>query len=429
MAVLEIAESLTVEQTEELNPFKIAQQQLDNVAERIGLDPGAHQRLRQPKRVLTVSIPTQMDDGTLQVFTGYRVHHSLDRGPAKGGIRYHPDVTLDEVSALAMWMTWKCALVDIPFGGAKGGVVCNPKEMSQMEIEHMTRRLTSELMIILGPDKDIPAPDVNTNAQIMAWILDTYSMNVGHSVPSVVTGKPLSVGGSRGREEATSRGCMYTVIEALKHLEIPIEDARVIVQGFGNVGCIAAHLLQEEGATVVAVSDSQGGIYNPAGLNIAEVAAHKRQSGQVSGFPETDVVSNAELLELECEVLIPAALENQITEANADCIRAQIVAEGANGPTTPKADEILCDRGVLLLPDILANAGGVTVSYFEWVQGMMELFWTEEEVNGRLHRIMYQAFNDVLALSLREEVDMRTAAYMLAVARVAEAVHIRGRYP
>ena len=415
--------------SEELNPLKIARQQLDNVAERIHLDQDSYERLRQPKRTLAVSIPTEMDDGSLRVFTGYRVHHSLDRGPAKGGIRYHPGVTLDEVTALAMWMTWKCALVNIPFGGAKGGVICNPKEMSSKEVERMTRRLVSELMIILGPEKDIPAPDVNTNAQIMAWILDTYSMNVGHSVPSVVTGKPLSVGGSRGREEATSRGCVCTVMEALKHLEMPVQNARVVVQGFGNVGRIAAQLIRQEGATVVGVSDSQGGVYDPSGLDIEQVAVHKQETGQVTGFPAADKVSNAELLELECEVLIPAALENQITESNAGRIQARIVAEGANGPTTPTADRILADRGILLLPDILANAGGVTVSYFEWVQGLMELFWSEQEVNERLHRIMCQAFQDVLEVTLREKVDMRLAAYMLAVSRVAEANRIRGRYP
>ena len=428
MSVIDVA-SPEVESVEELNPLEIARQQLDRAAERIGLDPGVHERLRQPMRALTVSVPIEMDDGTLRVFTGYRVHHNLQRGPAKGGIRYHPAVTLDEVTALAMWMTWKCALVDIPFGGAKGGVVCDPKMMSPTEIERLTRRLTSELMIILGPDKDIPAPDVNTNAQTMAWIMDTYSTNVGHSVPSVVTGKPLSVGGSKGREEATSQGCVWTVQEALKHLDMPMDEVRVAVQGFGNVGRIAAQLLQREGARVVAVSDSQGGIYNPGGLDVEQVATHKRMTGQVVDLLGTEAVSNTELLELECEVLIPAALENQITAANAERIRARIVAEGANGPTSPAADEILHDRGILLLPDILANAGGVTVSYFEWVQGLMEFFWTEEEVGQRLHRIMCSAFRDVLETALREAVDMRTAAYMLAVARVAEASQIRGLYP
>ncbi len=411
------------------NPLQVALQQLDNVAQRIDLSQASYERLRHPKRVITVGIPTEMDDGSLQVFTGYRVHHSLERGPAKGGIRYHPGVTLDEVTALAMWMTWKCSLVDIPYGGAKGGVICDPKRMSVNEVERMTRRLTSELMIILGPDQDIPAPDVNTNAQTMAWIMDTYSMNVGHSVPSVVTGKPLAIGGSRGREEATGRGCVCTIMEAAKHLNLPLEGARVAVQGFGNVGRIAAQILQTEGATVVAVSDSSGGIYNPGGLDVDRVAEHKREAGQVAGFPGSDNVTNSELLELECDVLVPAALENQITRDNAGSVKAKIVAEGANGPTTPEADQVLADRGVLLLPDILANAGGVTVSYFEWVQGLSEFFWSETEVNQRLHEIMCRTFAQVLEVSLREKVDMRLAAYMLAVARVAEASEIRGLYP
>ncbi len=420
---------MVMEVDEALNPLAIARQQLDNVAERLNLDQFVYERLRHPRRTISVSVPVVMDDGSVQVFTGYRVHHNLFRGPAKGGIRYHPDVTLDEVSALAMWMTWKCALVDIPFGGAKGGVICNPKEMSLGEQERMTRRLTAELMIILGPDKDIPAPDVNTNAQTMGWILDTYSMNVGHSVPSVVTGKPLSVGGSRGREEATGRGCIRTVLEALKHLEIEVEGVRVAVQGFGNVGKIAAGLIQGRGASIVAVSDSRGGIYNPNGLDVEGVAAHKAETGQVTGFPEADGVTNEEVLELDCDVLIPAALENQITGQNADRIRAKVVAEGANGPTIPAADEILYDRGIFLIPDILANAGGVTVSYFEWVQGLMQFFWSEEEVNEKLRTIMHKAFHDTLEVSIREKVDMRVAAYLLAVSRTAEAGKTLGVYP
>ena len=413
----------------EVNPLEMAQQQLDDVADRINLNEGVRRRLRQPQRALTVSIPTEMDDGTLQIFTGFRVQHSLLRGPTKGGIRYHPEVTLDEVTALAMWMTWKCALVNIPYGGAKGGVVCNPKEMSIKEVERLTRRFTVELMIFLGPDKDIPAPDVNTNAQIMAWMLDTYSMNVGHSVPSVVTGKPLVVGGSRGREEATSRGCVCTVMEALKHLGMSVEGVRVAVQGFGNVGRTAARLLQDAGATVVAVSDSRGGIHRERGLDIRGVQEHKREAGQVGGFPGADPVSNEELLELDCDVLIPAALGNQITEANAGRIRARIVAEGANGPTTPGADRILGERDIFLLPDILANAGGVTVSYFEWVQGLMQFFWSEEEVNEQLYRIMGQAFRDVLQVAQEENLYMRTAAQILAVKRVAQAEEVRGKYP
>ena len=410
-------------------PLRVALQQLDNVAERIHLSQGSYERLRHPKRVITASVPTEMDDGSLHVFTGYRVHHSLDRGPAKGGIRYHPEVTLDEVTALAMWMTWKCSLVDIPYGGAKGGVICDPKRMSIKEIERMTRRLTSELMIILGPEKDIPAPDLNTNAQTMAWIMDTYSMNVGYSVPSVVTGKPISIGGSRGREEATGRGCVCTIIEAARHLSLSLEGARVAIQGFGQVGGAVARVIREEGATVVAVSDETGGIYNPRGLDMEAAATHHREFGEFGGFPEADEVTNAELLELECEVLVPAAVGNQITGHNAGRVNARIVAEGANGPTTPEADLILADRGIFLLPDILANAGGVTVSYFEWVQGLMEFFWSEPEVKERLHEIMCRTFAQVLEVSLREKVDMRLAAYMLAVARVAEASEIRGRYP
>ncbi len=420
---------MVMEVGEALNPLAIARQQLDNVAERLNLNQSVYKLLRHPRRTVSVSVPVVMDDGSVQVFTGYRVHHNLFRGPAKGGIRYHPDVTLDEVSALAMWMTWKCALVDIPFGGAKGGVVCNPKEMSLGEQERMTRRLTSELMIILGPDKDIPAPDVNTNAQTMGWILDTYSMNVGHSVPSVVTGKPLAVGGSRGREEATGRGCVRTVLEALKHLEIEVEGVRVAVQGFGNVGRIAAGLMQGRRASIVAVSDSQGGIYNPNGLDVEKVAAYKAETGQVAGFPGADEVTNEEVLEVDCDVLIPAALENQITERNADRIRASVVAEGANGPTIPAADEILYDRGIFLIPDILANAGGVTVSYFEWVQGLMQFFWSEEEVNEKLRTVMRKAFHDTLEVSIREKVDMRVAAYLLAVSRTAEAGKTLGVYP
>ena len=414
---------------EELNPLAMARQQLDEVAVHIHLEADVHERLKHCKRTLIVAVPTSMDDGSLQVFTGYRVHHNLARGPAKGGIRYHPGVSLDEVSALAMWMTWKCALMDIPFGGAKGGVVCNPKEMSLRELELMTRRLTSELMIILGPDKDIPAPDINTNAQTMAWILDTYSMNVGHSVPSVVTGKPVSVGGSRGREEATGRGCVCTIREALGHLGMPIAGARVVVQGFGNVGRATARLAQQAGARVIAVSDEWGGVYQPQGLDIEALVCHNQEAGRVAGFARTEPLTNAELLELDCEVLIPAALGHQLTGANAGRVRARMVAEGANGPTTPAADRILAERGIFLLPDILANAGGVTVSYFEWVQGLMEYFWTEEEVNERLERLMRQAFADVLRVSLREKVSMRLAAYMLAVSRVAEATRIRGKYP
>ena len=414
---------------EELNPWEIALRQLDLVAERLRLGPGVHEKLRHPERILTVAIPTKMDDGNIRIFTGHRVHHSLARGPAKGGIRYHPDVTLDEVKALAMWMTWKCAVVGIPFGGAKGGVICNPKEMSDGELERMTRRFTSELMLILGPDKDIPAPDVYTNPRTMAWIMDTYSMNVGYSVPGVVTGKPLSVGGSEGRNEATGRGCALVIGQAMSHLGIVASKATVAVQGFGNVGATAARLLAREGMKVTAVSDSTGGIYRSRGLDVEAVIEHKRETGSVVGFPDSDRVTNEELLTLPCDVLVPAALEHQITERNADAIQARIVAEGANGPTTPGADRILHDRGVFTIPDILANAGGVTVSYFEWVQGLQKYFWNEAEVNAKLQDIICRSFEEVVSLHERKKVDMRMAAYMLAVSRVAEAIQIRGFYP
>jgi len=412
-----------------MNAFAMAQQQLDTVAKRLGLNTSIHERLRYPKRSLSISVPVTMDNGIVRVFQGYRVHHNLFRGPAKGGIRYQEDVSLDEVSALAMWMTWKCALMEIPFGGAKGGVICTPREMSQGELERMTRRMTSELMIFLGPNKDIPAPDMNTNAQTMAWIMDTYSMNVGHSVPSVVTGKPIALGGSKGREDATGSGCLFTILELLKRTNRSVDGLRVAVQGFGNVGGTVARLIQQAGATVVAVSDYRGGIYRPNGLDIPSVVAHAKEAGQVGGFADSDRVTNAELLELECDVLIPAALGNQITTGNADRIRAQIIAEGANGPTTPEADHILQTRGITVIPDILANAGGVTVSYFEWVQGLMEFFWSEDEVRQRLNRIMTQAFESTWNMAQKEHVDLRTAAYMLAVARVAEAGTLRGVYP
>ena len=411
------------------NPFEMAQRQFDNAAKYLDLKEGIKAKLRVPKRELTVYFPVKMDDGSIQMFTGHRVQHSLARGPAKGGIRYHPDVTLDEVRALAMWMTWKCAVVNIPYGGAKGGVVCNPKEMSQRELERLTRRFTSEIIMLIGPESDIPAPDVNTNAQTMAWIMDTYSMTKGYSVPAVVTGKPVEIGGSLGRREATGRGVMFTTREALKHLGIPIEGTRVVVQGFGNVGAIGAELLEEIGCTVIAVSDSRGGIYNPKGLNVKDVIRHKAETGTVVGYPGTDTVTNEELLELDCEVLVPAALENAITEKNADRIKARIIAEGANGPTTPEADEILFDKGAFVIPDILANAGGVTVSYFEWVQDLQNFFWSEEEVNKNLGKIMVKAFQDVLAISQKKKVNMRIAAYILAIDRVATATLLRGIYP
>jgi len=411
------------------NPYEMAQRQFDNAARYLDLKAGIKAKLRVPKREVTVNFPVKMDDGSIQIFTGHRVQHNLSRGPAKGGIRYHPDVTLDEVRALAMWMTWKCAVVNIPYGGAKGGVVCNPKVMSERELERLTRRFTSEIIMFIGPESDIPAPDVNTDAQTMAWIMDTYSMTKGYSVPAVVTGKPVEIGGSLGRKEATGRGVMFTTREALKYLGMPIEGTRVAVQGFGNVGAIGAQLLQELGCTVIAASDTRGGIYNPKGLNVEDVMCHKRETGTVVGYPGTDTVTNKELLELDCEVLVPAALENEITQATADRVKARIIAEGANGPTTPEADDILFDKGAFVVPDILANAGGVTVSYFEWVQGLQNFFWSEDEVNKNLEKIMVKAFEDVLAISQRREVNMRIAAYILAIDRVATATMLRGIYP
>jgi glutamate dehydrogenase (NAD(P)+) len=419
-----------MEHSESLNPWEIALARLDAVAERLHLEPGIHKKLRFPERILVVSIPTKMDDGSVEIFSGYRVQHSMARGPAKGGIRYHPSVGLDEVKALAMWMTWKCAVVDIPFGGAKGGVVCDPKKMSVGELERMTRRFTSELRIIIGPDRDIPAPDVATDAQTMAWIMDTYSMNVGHAVPGVVTGKPISIGGSRGREEATGRGVIWTVAFAAERLGLRLDKATAVIQGFGKVGRAAAIFLASYGCRIIAIGDSGGGIYNPKGLDLDILTVQTRRTGSVAGTPVGDALSgNDELFTIPCDILIPAALENQITTANAPRITARIIAEGANGPTTPEADTILNDRGSFIIPDILANAGGVTVSYFEWVQGREEYFWSEEEVNTRLHDIMKRSFIEVFDLHQKEKVDMRTAAYLLAVGRVAEAIRIRGIYP
>jgi glutamate dehydrogenase (NAD(P)+) len=411
------------------NIWAVAQAQFDAAAEQLDLDPGLRRVLRVPKRELTVNFPVTMDDGRVEVFTGYRVQHNLSRGPAKGGIRYHQDVTLDEVRALAMWMTWKCAVVNIPYGGGKGGVIVDPKKLSQREVEGLTRRFTTELSPIIGPDRDIPAPDVNTNAQTMAWIMDTYSMHQGYTIPGVVTGKPIAVGGSLGRNEATARGTLFALQQASKALKLPLQGATVVIQGYGNAGSIAATLLAEEGAKILAVSDSSGGIHNPKGLDPAKVSAWKREHGSVVGFPGADEVSNTEILELPCDILVPAALENQITHANAHRIKARIVAEAANGPTTPEADEILHDHGVFMIPDILCNAGGVTVSYFEWVQDMQSFFWTEERINESLKGIMDRAFDAVYQMSTTREVDMRTAAYMVAVARVAEATNLRGLYP
>jgi len=413
----------------QINAWEVAQRQFDMAAERLDLDPGIRQVLREPRRELTVHFPVHMDDGTVQVFTGYRVQHNLGRGPAKGGIRYHQDVSLDEVKALAMWMTWKCAVVGIPYGGGKGGVIVDPKQLSQKELEGLTRRFFTEIEILVGPEKDIPAPDVNTNAQIMAWMMDTYSMHAGYTVPGVVTGKPISLGGSEGRNEATARGTVFCIVEAARHLGLDLTRARVAVQGFGNAGSIAARLIVEEGATVVAVSDSTGGIHARDGLDIARVVGWKQEHGTVQGFPGATDITNAAVLEVDCDILIPAALENQITSRNAGRIKARVVAEAANGPTTPDADQILFGNGTFMIPDILCNAGGVTVSYFEWVQDLNRDHWSESVVNAKLKEIMVRAFAETLAIAEREQSDMRSAAYLLAVSRVADAMSMRGLYP
>jgi len=415
--------------TENLNPYQIAIEQFNRAAAKLKLEPDLAEILRNPKRQLIVSIPIRMDDGTVRVFEGFRVQHNLARGPAKGGIRYHPRVTLDEVKALAMWMTWKCATVNIPYGGAKGGVICDPKSMSAGERERLTRRYTSEILPIIGPERDIPAPDVYTDAQTMAWIMDTYSSTLGYSSLGVVTGKPVELGGTKGRHEATGRGVMYTIEEACRFLKLPLTGSRVAVQGFGNVGHIAAQMLFDKGAKIIAVTDSHGGIGSLDGINPYEASKFKSSNGTVLGMPNTAPISNDEVLRLDCDILLPAALESQITAENASRVRAKIVAEGANGPTTPAADAILFERGVYLIPDVLCNAGGVTVSYFEWVQDLQGFFWDEEEVNGQLERLMKKAFQEVNDTAIREKTDRRTAAYMLAVKRVAEATRVRGLFP
>jgi glutamate dehydrogenase (NAD(P)+) len=411
------------------NPFRIAQEQLRNVADAFEIDGDLVGVLSECKKAVEVSIPTTMDDGSVRVFTGWRVTHNVARGPSKGGIRYHPGVTLDEVKALAMWMTWKCSLMNLPFGGAKGGVVCDPKAMSAGELERMTRRYTSEIVNEIGPEQDIPAPDVGTSPAVMAWIFDTYSMNQGHSVLSVVTGKPLAVGGSLGRVEATGRGVFFCLAETLARRGESIDGLTVAIQGFGNVGSLFARFASEAGATVVAASDSSGGRHDGAGLDVSALIAHKEAGGRLVDFADGEAVTNAELLELECDVLAPCALELVITEENAGRVKAKIVLEGANGPTTPAADAILEDAGVLVVPDVLSNAGGVVVSYFEWVQGLQELFWTEDEVNERLRAIVGNAYRETWDLHQSRKVPMRTAAYGLAAMRVAEASTIRGLYP
>ena len=415
--------------SEDLNPFTIAMNQFDNAADKMGLEPELCEMLRRPRRALTLSLPVRMDDGSIRVFEGYRVQHNNARGPCKGGIRYHPEVSIDEVRALASWMTWKCATVNIPFGGAKGGIICDPKRLSRGELERLTRRYAYEISPFIGPDQDIPAPDVYTDPQVMAWIMDTYSMTRGHSMPGVVTGKPVFLGGSYGRNEATGRGCVFVIKAACEKLGIELNRATAAIQGFGNAGSIAARLLVEQGVTILAVNDSKAGVINRKGLDIGALLEHKEKTGSVRNFPGGKAISSDALLELPCDVLVPAALENQITLANADRIRAKIVAEAANGPTTPHADAILHKHGVIVLPDILANAGGVTVSYFEWVQDLQEFFWEEDEVNRKLEKVMNRAFANVYATATKYDVDLRTGAYITAIERVAAATKVRGLWP
>jgi glutamate dehydrogenase (NAD(P)+) len=408
--------------------FAAMLQEFDGAARILNLEPGIWKILTHPKRQITVSCPIQMDNGEIEVFTGYRVQYNITLGPAKGGIRYHPGVTLDEVTALAAWMTWKCAVAHIPFGGGKGGVICDPAKMSKREIEALTRRYIAEIVDAIGPEKDVPAPDVNTNEQIMAWVMDTYSMHVGHTTTSVVTGKPVELGGSLGRREATGRGVMIVTRESVKHLGFSLKGATVAIQGFGNVGSISAELLTEQDAKIVAVTDWKGGVYNPKGVDIKKLLAHVQQTKTVDGFPDAEPLASADLFTLDVDILIPAALENQITIDNAPRIKAKVVIEGANGPTTPDAHRHLHERGVFVVPDILANSSGVTTSYFEWVQDRYGYFWTEKEVNDRLEAKMCEAFNAVLQTSLKYKVDMRTAAYIVAISRVATVTRMRGMY-
>jgi glutamate dehydrogenase (NAD(P)+) len=403
-------------------------QEFDGAARILNLEPGIWRILTQPKRQITVSCPVQMDNGDIEVFTGYRVQYNITLGPAKGGIRYHPDVTLDEVTALAAWMTWKCAVAHVPFGGGKGGIICDPTRMSRRELEALTRRYVAEIIDAIGPDKDVPAPDVNTNEQVMAWIMDTYSMHVGRTETAIVTGKPVILGGSEGRREATGRGVMICTREAAAHLKLDLSHATIAVQGFGNVGSVSADLLNKLGARIVAVTDWKGGVYNKAGLDVPKLIAWTREHKTVDGFPGAEALTNEDLFGLDVDVLIPAALENQITSDNAASIKARIVVEGANGPTTPDAHKAMHDRGVLVVPDILANAGGVTGSYFEWVQNRHGFYWTEADVNQRLEAKMVEAFHAVLKISLKYTVDMRTAAYIEAIDRVATVTRLRGMY-
>ncbi len=413
-----------------VNPYDVAVAQFDEAADRLGLSQAMRAILRKPKRELIVNFPVRMDNGDVEMFTGYRVQHNINRGPAKGGIRYSPEVSLDEVRALAMWMTWKCAVVAIPFGGAKGGVICDPHHMSRAELERLTRRYATEISILIGPDSDIPAPDMNTNPQVMGWIMDTYSMHAGYSVPAVVTGKPLAIGGSEGRLEATARGVLVVTREAMRDRGMQPEACSVVVQGFGNVGSITARLLQDElKCKIVGLSDISGGVYNARGIEVHRALRYSKEHGSLKGLPDSEHVTNAELLELPCDALIPAALENQLTGRNASRIKANLIIEAANGPTTPEADSILNDRGAIIVPDILANAGGVTVSYFEWVQDLQRFFWAEQQINSQLENIMERSYQAVRNKSQEQECSLRMGAYLLAVARVAEATEIRGVYP
>ncbi|HEX5892055.1 MAG TPA: Glu/Leu/Phe/Val dehydrogenase [Nitrososphaeraceae archaeon] len=415
---------------EKINPFEVALKQLEEASKILNLEKGMFEILSNPKRILTVSIPTRMDDGSIKVFTGYRSQHNDARGPHKGGIRYHPDVTLDEVKALSMWMTWKCAIANIPYGGGKGGIICNPKQMSENELERMTRRFAYLIADIIGPYRDIPAPDVYTGGKEMAWIMDTYSALKGNYVqPEVITGKPIAIGGSLGRNEATGRGLAYTVREAAKKMEIDMKQATFVVQGFGNAGQFSSKLVEEQGAKMIAASDSQGSIIKTDGISVDALMKFKRETGSIVGFEDAKSITNDELLETECTILIPAALENQITKNNADKIKTQIIAEAANGPTTPEADEILFKKDIIVIPDVLANGGGVTVSYFEWLQNLRRDYWTEEEVNKRLDINITKSFYDVYDTHTKYKVDMRKAATLLAVKRVVEAINIRGLWP
>jgi glutamate dehydrogenase (NAD(P)+) len=411
------------------DPWDSALRQFDRAADHLPIKRGIREFLAYPKRELTVHFPVKMDDGSVRIFTGYRIHHSTVLGPTKGGIRYHQDVTLNEIRALAMLMSWKCAVVGLPYGGAKGGVVVNPKELSQNELEHLTRRYATEISILMSPEGDIPAPDVGTNPQVMAWIMDTYSMHRGYSTPSVVTGKPVAIGGSQGRVEATGRGVTIVAREAARMLGMNLQGATVAIQGFGNVGSVAAVLLSKVGCKIIAASDTRGGVVNTKGLDAGKLVEHKERTGSVVGFPGAEVVSNQDLLEVPCDILVPSALEGQITDDNAARLKTRLIVEGANGPVTPAGDDVLRDRKITVIPDILANAGGVIVSYFEWVQGLQQFFWTEEEVNENLERIMVRSFGQVAQVSTERKVDLRTAALIRGIDRVANALYIRGIYP